>query len=586
VKKWPKIAFVAVFLLAMAVAIHFWGARLIEFAVDNDKIVDPLKKLLELVALIGGLTLPVIKWLIGKSPFPGSPPTVADSPPMRNWKRHGHRIVVYAAYAWKRHRRRILVYGAYAILMCLAVGLEHSDELFGSEQCDRFTIAGRMWYQRISLLGYRRPRAHFVRLITLPPVFDKCPRREFLAALLQRLKTIHPAMVVLDYAYPTTTPCIETVKLKQALAELADTTPIIVGRSSETQGELEYRKAPNLEELENYGFSKADQILKQDDISDGAMSCTSPMSAESGANSGLIRLDCDTRRVPLHWSVYRNSECVKQKAKVQEPTLSFAAASTWDVDLGTLLKPMLDAEDHPFISFLSEKEFKPVDAINLVCGRRISSWEDWHQCGRMVDNDFGLRGRIVLIGEHSRSDIHQSVIGNVPGVVLQANYLESLLDDRYLKPMGRRLEALLTLFSLVVVAVIFEVSSGPLIGLLRAVMFVSILVLISYIALVQAGYFFAFWIPSAGAIVISLIDRIRDKIHRDKIQSKGRMTMQHDNIYHPPQGPTADPGNLGGVESRAAQVEEAGPGEQGGVESVLRNVASVGGTDAKLIENI
>jgi CHASE2 domain-containing sensor protein len=34
-------------------------------------------------------------------------------------------------------------------------------------------------------------------------------------------------------------------------------------------------------------------------------------------------------------------------------------------------------------------------------------------------------------------DIHSSVLGPVPGFLLQANYVEALLDDRYLEPVSR-----------------------------------------------------------------------------------------------------------------------------------------------------
>jgi tetratricopeptide (TPR) repeat protein len=74
VKKWLVTILLAVALLALALATHFWGAHVIKFAVDNDKTVDSLKKLLELLLLVGGLAPPVIKWLFGKKenePKPG-----------------------------------------------------------------------------------------------------------------------------------------------------------------------------------------------------------------------------------------------------------------------------------------------------------------------------------------------------------------------------------------------------------------------------------------------------------------------------------------------------------------------------------
>jgi hypothetical protein len=42
VKKWIVTILIAIALLALALATHFWGARVIKFAVDNDKTVNPL----------------------------------------------------------------------------------------------------------------------------------------------------------------------------------------------------------------------------------------------------------------------------------------------------------------------------------------------------------------------------------------------------------------------------------------------------------------------------------------------------------------------------------------------------------------
>jgi tetratricopeptide (TPR) repeat protein len=65
VKKWIITILLTATLLALAVATHFWGARIIKFAIDNDKTVDALKKLLELLLAIAGLVPPIIKVLFG-----------------------------------------------------------------------------------------------------------------------------------------------------------------------------------------------------------------------------------------------------------------------------------------------------------------------------------------------------------------------------------------------------------------------------------------------------------------------------------------------------------------------------------------
>lgn len=66
-KKWVITILLAVTLLALALATHFWGASAIKFAVDNDKTVDSIKKLLELLLAIGGLVPPVVKWLFSEN---------------------------------------------------------------------------------------------------------------------------------------------------------------------------------------------------------------------------------------------------------------------------------------------------------------------------------------------------------------------------------------------------------------------------------------------------------------------------------------------------------------------------------------
>lgn len=44
--------------------------------------------------------------------------------------------------------------------------------------------------------------------------------------------------------------------------------------------------------------------------------------------------------------------------------------------------------------------------------------------------------KIVVVGIAGLgSDLHQTVLGKVPGVILQANYIESLLSDRMFKPL-------------------------------------------------------------------------------------------------------------------------------------------------------
>jgi hypothetical protein len=86
-KKWPITILIAAGLLLLALAMHFWGASLIWIAVKDKETIDDVKKLLELMIAIGGLAVPVVKWLWGKSKkdsavvLPGSPLHQLPSPP-------------------------------------------------------------------------------------------------------------------------------------------------------------------------------------------------------------------------------------------------------------------------------------------------------------------------------------------------------------------------------------------------------------------------------------------------------------------------------------------------------------------------
>jgi predicted ATPase len=73
VKKWTTTTLLAVALLVLAFATHFWGARVIKFAVDNDKTVDSLKKLLEFLLAIAGIVPPVVKALFGSKEKDSNP---------------------------------------------------------------------------------------------------------------------------------------------------------------------------------------------------------------------------------------------------------------------------------------------------------------------------------------------------------------------------------------------------------------------------------------------------------------------------------------------------------------------------------
>lgn len=90
---------------------------------------------------------------------------------------------------------------------------------------------------------------------------------------------------------------------------------------------------------------------------------------------------------------------------------------------------------NPYTSFLDEQQFVIRSAMDFVCGESDDR-KQWQDCRHGKVDLGGLKFPIVVIGRIDPStDTHQSVVGNVPGIILQANYIESLVDGRVFKPL-------------------------------------------------------------------------------------------------------------------------------------------------------
>src|SRR5215510_2786304 len=95
--------------------------------------------------------------------------------------------------------RRIWLWLVYLIVLSTVVLVHYRGEVFETE-CDTLTWNAKLWHQRMCNAGHRKPRAHYVRLVTLDsgnePVGDYCEGRKFVASLLLRLKDLNPSVIV------------------------------------------------------------------------------------------------------------------------------------------------------------------------------------------------------------------------------------------------------------------------------------------------------------------------------------------------------------------------------------------------------
>ncbi len=410
-------------------------------------------------------------------------------------------------------RRKWWLLLAYALVLLIPVLVEQTGEFLGVRECEDIPLTVRLLHQRLCTVGYFKPRVHLTRLITLSnksePIQDKCEGREFVANLLLRLRDIEPAVVVIDKWYSPGV-CKDspgTTTLKSAVLQLSEKVPIVLGEDSDTLDELRANADPDLGKLLQDGFTEKDQLASEPHLV-----------PENGKkiSYGLVRLNCDTRRIPLEWQVYRDAESVRQRHRVSLPSLSFAAATVADKDVAKNVRAFLNEGEHPQTSFLTDDNFKPVHAMQIVCGTVPVNPQAWRECSPATEDEFDVKNKVVVIGEYSSVDEHRTVIGQVPGVVVQANYVEALLGDRYFKSIPRPLEITLTVLSFVLIRFIFEGSKSANVGLLYAVLLAFSLWMVSYLAIFQWGYIMTFWILSPLAIPLAYIDALRDRLREKK----------------------------------------------------------------------
>src|SRR5216684_1784964 len=132
--------------------------------------------------------------------------------------------------------RRILTVISYILFLCADVFFTNWDAIFGPQNCNEVALTTRMWYQKVVTLGYRKPKPHFVRVVTVTPPNNAsaCDYRRLLAGLLLKLRDLHPAIVVLDYSFSPHDCGDATKQLQDEMNDLATNIPMVFGQKSYT----------------------------------------------------------------------------------------------------------------------------------------------------------------------------------------------------------------------------------------------------------------------------------------------------------------------------------------------------------------
>jgi hypothetical protein len=324
-------------------------------------------------------------------------------------------------------RRRTIVFLASFALACLVTlvfeqASEHAIEGGDARKPERaatlLDMAGI--YQRIVATANPPTEPRYTAILELDRrgagIGDTCGRRARLAAALGAAAALRPKAIVIDeYLSEACSGNPESTRqLAAVLAEAAGSMPIVVGRKigrgmtkPTDPGEV---PVPILDRM-------AESLLVPD------------------VRSAIANVDVDNRKVPLGWYVLDPN--TGDEDWMGSLALVGAQASRNDLleaDQTLAGLKLGDEIRNPYVSFLTRDRYDSgarVLASALLCEDRPEA-----ECqGLREQAARRLGGKVVVVGvEDEDTDTHHSAVGTIPGFVLQANYVEALLDRRYFVP--------------------------------------------------------------------------------------------------------------------------------------------------------
>jgi CHASE2 domain len=350
-----------------------------------------------------------------------------------------YRAVEKPAWRFGRVALEVLIVAGFLLV---AIYLESSHQNKHSTNKCEFREAGAADESeadsaQLAIAGYRDLRSRRVTVVTLREgidpdrVFSICEQRWYIAKLIEALVADGATEIVIDKFYgprSCATDDLGTINFLSAVQH--SPIPVVVGRQTH---------APK-SGLPNSCLILNDSLDFGNKVDANGKSTTQPALVQ-----GITRLDTDIRKIPLTWSCYSSDSAFaagEQPTETNLGTLSWVAASV--ADSGLMTEPRLvkfrTEGQHPFTSFIDLNAMASADALAVLCAS--SAKEEiasrYHaDCAMYPLGETQIKGRIVVIGEDvSGQDQHVLFGHSVPGVYLQANYIESLLDDRPMQSLS------------------------------------------------------------------------------------------------------------------------------------------------------
>jgi len=218
---------------------------------------------------------------------------------------------------------------------------------------------------------------------------------------------------------------------------------------------------------------------------------------------GYVQLPYDVRRVPLPMDVEDRSG--NQTSVVD----SFSTAIVKSVDLEAYRRTVDSGSDElPFASYIAPSEFANSSEPKLLRASKLlrdPSAASKYLSGKIVIVSGDWNSRAFGVGP--RVDMHASPVGLMPGAMIHANYVESMLNDQVFRPIPEWLAIAAEVLMVLVLSVVaflglrLWVQMATMIG-------ITLLILLASFFLQDLGRFVDFFIP----LIIVLGHRVIEKI--------------------------------------------------------------------------
>jgi hypothetical protein len=395
----------------------------------------------------------------------------------------------------------------------VSITLEHLEDLgdyFGLPVVQNLSKAQAL-YGGLSFLNPRPVVSNYVTLVSLDfealesVKSNACESRDFMAALLPRIAQFNPAVVSVDLAFikgkclPSDD--IRNEKLERAITSAFSAVPIVLALGSETK--QEHKGAhPDANYPDGGSFEEGDLVLREPFLTLNAAT----------ASWGLMRLNADVQLIPIVWNVWQLPSVGR---KLPMETLSFATAKALRrpfPEPSLALERLKLMRAHPRTELLRADDIPTIHANSLVSKVQSGPGEgDWLPVALNAQREESVRGqlrnRVVLVGWiGDNNDMHETLQGRLPGSLIQASYIEALLDWRYLRPAPLWLQIPFGVGWIALFEWIFrqERSSAWKAPIYALAICVGLGILIYYIAAVNFGFYFSLWPPGLATITIRI----------------------------------------------------------------------------------